>query len=203
MHSYRVMLDVPVSLIWFVSGLLAARRRSIGTRKKTRKLGCYRQAVFGLAWFRDKGSSPRLGAASACRRPPPTGTSTRSSAYWPSSRPGLRETLERALAKGTPYVILDGKIVDSDRCQEKTVSRKGAEIDLWYSGKKKDFGGNVQALFYPDGRPMWVSGVLPGNVNDLAAARESVLETCGSSWTRCPPWPTAGTKEQAMASSPR
>ncbi len=60
--SYRVMLDVPKDLIWFVSGLLAARRRSIGTRKKTRKLGCYRQAVFGLAWFRDKGSIPRLGA---------------------------------------------------------------------------------------------------------------------------------------------
>jgi hypothetical protein len=56
------MLDVPVSLIWFVSGLLAARRRSIGTRKKTRRLGCYRQALFGLAWFRDRGSIPRLGA---------------------------------------------------------------------------------------------------------------------------------------------
>jgi hypothetical protein len=89
--------------------------------------------------------------------------------------PGLREALERALAEGTPYVILDGKIVDSDRCHEKTVSRKGREIDLWYSGKKKDFGGNVQAVFYPDGRPMWASDVLPGNVNDLSAARENVL----------------------------
>jgi hypothetical protein len=35
--------------------------------------------------------------------------------------PGLREALERALAAGTPYVILDGKVVDTDnRCQEKT-----------------------------------------------------------------------------------
>ena len=49
MISYRVRLDVPVSLVWFVSGLLAARRREIGTRKNTRILGCYRQAVFGLA----------------------------------------------------------------------------------------------------------------------------------------------------------
>jgi hypothetical protein len=47
--SYRVMLDVPRELIWFVSALLSARRRSIGTRKKTRKLSCYRQAMFGLA----------------------------------------------------------------------------------------------------------------------------------------------------------
>ena len=89
--------------------------------------------------------------------------------------PGLREALERALAEGAPYVILDGKIVDSDRCHEKTLSRKGREIDLWYSGKTKDFGGNIQALFYPNGKPMRVSDVLPGNVNDLAAARESVL----------------------------
>ena len=72
-------------------------------------------------------------------------------------------------------VILDGKIVSAGRCHEKTVSRKGREIDLWYSGKKKDFGGNIQGLMYPDGLPMWVSDAVPGNVNDLAAAREMVL----------------------------
>jgi hypothetical protein len=47
--------------------------------------------------------------------------------------PGLREALERALADGTPYVILDGKVVDTDRCREKTRSRKGLVIDLWYA----------------------------------------------------------------------
>jgi hypothetical protein len=77
--------------------------------------------------------------------------------------------------EGTPYVILDGKIVSSDRCHVKTVSRKGREIDLWYSGKKKDFGGNIQAVMYPGGLPAWFSEVLPGNVHDLAAARENAL----------------------------
>jgi hypothetical protein len=89
--------------------------------------------------------------------------------------PGLQEQLEGALAEGVPYLILDGKVVDTDRCREKTVSRKGKTIDLWYSGKTHDFGGNVQALFYPSVMPMWVSDVLPGNVHDLAAARENVL----------------------------
>jgi len=172
---YRVMLDVPRELILFVSGLLAERRREIGTRKGTRKLGCYRQALFGLGWFRDKGSIPRLGAGAGLAQ---------STAYryldevidvLAARAPGLREALERALAGGTPYVILDGKIVDTDRCRQKTVSRKGKVIDLWYSGKTHDFGGNIQALFYPSGIPMWVSGVLPGNVHDLAAARENVL----------------------------
>jgi hypothetical protein len=31
-------------------------------------------------------------------------------------------------------MILDGKIVDTDRLQVKTISRKGEQIDLWYSG---------------------------------------------------------------------
>jgi hypothetical protein len=42
--------------------------------------------------------------------------------------------------------------------------------------EEEGFGGNIQAVFYRDGRPMWVSDVVPGNVNDLAAARENVLE---------------------------
>ena len=54
-------------------------------------------------------------------------------------------------------------------------SRKGMVIDLWYAGKTHDFGGNIQALFYPSGIRPWISDVLPGNVHDLAAARENVL----------------------------
>jgi len=173
--SYRVMLDVPRELVQFVSGLLADRRREIGTRKGTRRLTCYRQALFGLAWFRDKGDVPRLGRGFGLPQ---------STAYryldevievLAARAPGLQESLERALADGVPYLILDGKVVDADRCREKTLSRKGKMIDLWYSGKTHDFGGNIQALFSPSGIPLWVSDVLPGNVHDLAAARENVL----------------------------
>jgi hypothetical protein len=175
--SYRVGLGVPRDLVLFVSGLPAARRRETGTRKGTRKLGTYRRAVFGLAWFRDKGSVARLGAgfglsqAAACRY---LGEVT---GVLAAKAPGLREALACALAEGAPYVILDGKVVDTGRCREKTTSRKGKETGLRYSGKRKDSGGNVQALFYPGGKPMRVPDVLPGNVNDLAAARESVLGT--------------------------
>src|SRR5260370_8738616 len=69
--SYRVMLDVPRELILFMSGLLAARRREIGTRKGTRNLGCYRQALFGLAWFRGKGDIPPPRAAFRLPPSPP------------------------------------------------------------------------------------------------------------------------------------
>jgi hypothetical protein len=78
------MLDVPRDLIWFVSGLLAARRRKIGTRRGTRRLGCYRQALFALAWFRDKGDIPRLGRG--FWRPARRDCGSSWSAPWPKGR---------------------------------------------------------------------------------------------------------------------
>ena len=201
MVSYRVMLDVPRELIWFVSGLLAARRREIGTRKGTRRLGCYRQALFALAWFRDKGDISRLGRGFGLPQ---------STAYryldevievLAARAPGLREQLERALAEGVPYLILDGKVVDADRCREKTVSRKGEVIDLWYSGKTHDFGGNVQALFYRQGsrcgflmccRAMCMIWPRPGRMS---------WACCGRSAMPCPSWPIRATKALVTAST--
>jgi hypothetical protein len=82
---------------------------------------------------------------SACRRPPPTGYLHKVIEVPGEKAPGLREPVERALAEGTPYVILGGKGAGTGRCHEKTTSRKGAETGPWYSGKKHDFGGNINA----------------------------------------------------------
>jgi hypothetical protein len=60
--SYRVILDVPFQLAVFVSGLLADHRHELGTRTGTRALTCWKQAVFALAWFRDRPDIRRLGA---------------------------------------------------------------------------------------------------------------------------------------------
>ena len=175
MITYRVRLDVPRELIRFVARLLRRHREAIGTRKNTRSLGCYRQALFILARYRDNADIPRLGAGFGISQATSYRYVAEGTEVIAAEAPGLEEALERAVKEGTPYVILDGKIVSSDRCHVKTVSRKGRDIDLWYSGKKKDFGGNIQGVMYPDGIPMWVSDVLPGNVHDLAAARENAL----------------------------
>lgn len=55
------------------------------------------------------------------------------------------------------------------------MSKKGTTIDAWYSGKTHDFGGNIQALFRPDGLPIWISPVEPGSIHDLTAPRDHVL----------------------------
>jgi hypothetical protein len=89
--------------------------------------------------------------------------------------PGLPQALERAMAEGVPYVILDSKVFASDRCSEPTTSVKGQEIDAWYSGKARPHGGNVQAVMRPDGLPLWAGPAGPGSVHDLTAARWHAL----------------------------
>ena len=59
--TYRVTLDVPLQLVIKVSNLLRKRRKELGTRNGTRALTCYQQAVFILAWFRDRPDLSRLG----------------------------------------------------------------------------------------------------------------------------------------------
>ena len=91
------------------------------------------------------------------------------------SAPSLEQALEKAADQGLPYVILDGTLISSDRCAGKKTSKKGKEIDKWYSGKAHRPAGNVQGLAAPRGVPLWVSGALPGSTYDLTAARELVL----------------------------
>jgi DDE superfamily endonuclease len=173
--SYRVTLDVPVQLVLFVSGLLADRRREIGTRTGTRALTCWKQAVFTLAWFRDRPGVRRLGQGSGISQATAYRYLNEAIEVLAAKAPSLREALERAVELGLPYLILDGTLVASDRCADKKTSRKGREIDKWYSGKAHHSAGNVQALAAPGGVPLWVSDVLPGSTHDLTAARELVL----------------------------
>jgi hypothetical protein len=173
--SYPAMLDVSVKLIRFVAGLLRKERKALGTRKNTRALTCWYQAVFAIAWFRDQPDIARHGKAFGI---------SQATAYrylgevidvLTDKAPDLHEALRRALEAGTAHLILDGKVFDTDRCRTKTTSVKGEQIDAWYAGKTHDFGGNIQILFEPDGFPIWSSDVEPGGVADIVAAREHVF----------------------------
>jgi hypothetical protein len=173
--SYRVALDVPVQLVLFVSGLLGERRREIGTRRGTRALTCFKQAIFVLAWFRDRPDIRRLGCGFGISQATAYRYLAEAIEVLAAKAPTLRQALEKAKGQGLAYLILDGTIVAADRCAEKKTSRKGRQIDRWYSGKAHHPGGNVQALVAPRGVPLWVSDVLPGSTHDLTAARQHVL----------------------------
>jgi hypothetical protein len=87
------------------------------------------------------------------------------------NRPAPPEVLAKAKADELACLVVDGTLIESDRVRGVTE----AGNDLWYSGKHKDFGGNVQGLSGPDGQPLWVSDVEPGSVHDITAARAHVL----------------------------
>ena len=175
MLSYRVILDVPLPLVVFVSKLLAGHRREIGTRDGTRALTCWKQAVFTLAWFRDRPDIPRLGRGFGISQATAYRYKDEAVEVLAAKAPSLREALEKAVEQELPYLILDGTLISCDRCADKKTSRKGRQIDKWYSGKAHEPAGNVQALAAPGGVPLWVSDVRPGSTHDLTAARELVL----------------------------
>jgi hypothetical protein len=65
-------------------------------------------------------------------------------------------------------VLLDGTLIETDR-----VSTPGPTpgVDLWWSAKHANHGGNIQVLTAPDGWPLWTSPVRPGREHDTTCLR--------------------------------
>ena len=169
------MLDVSRELVRYVAKLLAAERRRRGTRRGTRALTPYRQACFVLAWFRDDCDVERLGAGFGLSRATAYRYRDEAVRVLSDRAPELQDALEQAKEEELAYLILDGKVIACDRVAGTKISKKGKEVDAWFSGKTRGFGGNAQALMDPRGIPRWISDVLPGSEHDLTAARELVL----------------------------
>jgi hypothetical protein len=173
--AYSAMLDVPRELVRYVSRLLAAQRRARGTRRNSRALTCWKQALFVVAWFSKHEDLAVLGAGFGISRATAYRYHDEAITALATQAPDVHESLQQAKNDGLTHLILDGKVFPADRYAEKTTSVKGKKIDLWYSGKAHKQGGNIQALSGPHGIPLWVSDVEPGSVHDLTAAREHVL----------------------------
>jgi hypothetical protein len=99
--SYRVILDVPLPLMVFVSGLLAAHRRELGTRDGTRALTCWKQAVFTLAWYSGKAHEP---AGNVQALAAPRGVPLWVSDVLPGSTHDLTAARELVLPEARPYL---------------------------------------------------------------------------------------------------
>ncbi|MCW2882391.1 MAG: transposase [Sphaerisporangium sp.] len=167
--TYAAVLDVREDTVYFLARLLLLRRRQLGTRRGRRALGGYRQAVLVIRWFLDGTRLAQLAVDNGI------GVSTAyrylhegidALAAW---APDLPEAIAAAKASGSTHLNLDGTVMRTDRCQVE--GPNGA--DLWWSGKHKHHGGNVQVLSDRDGWPIWVSGVRPGREHDTTCARKA------------------------------
>jgi hypothetical protein len=173
--TYRATLDVPRELVQFVARLLAAERRRRRAPRGSRALTCFWQAVLGVRWFRDRATPDALARDHRISRATAYRYRDEVIDVLAEQAPDLHQALQRAHQVGLPHVILDGTIIESDRCREPALSAKGEVIDLWYSGKAHAHGGNIQAIFAPDGFPLWASPAEPGSVHDITAARAHAL----------------------------
>jgi len=169
--SYRATLDVPAATAAQVSRWLAAHRRANDRAPWQRAATPLVQAVMVLRWFKDGTEIPILAR---------DGGVSLATAYRyihegidviAAHAPDLHRVLDQGLAEGWQFVCLDGTLINSDR----SAARSQAGHDLWYSGKHKRHGGNIQVLTDPTGYPVWVSEVEPGSVHDITAARAHVL----------------------------
>lgn len=175
MIPYRAILDVPKETVSYVSKLLRAERKRKGTRKGTRALTCWQEAVFGLAWMRNGGDIRQLGLGFGISQATAYRYRDEVIDVLAKQAPELATSLNRAKTEGASHLIMDGTLASIDRVAGTKLNKKGHDIDAWYSGKAHAFTANLQAIFLPDGFPIWISDPLPGSTHDITAAREQVL----------------------------
>ncbi|MCX2971916.1 MULTISPECIES: transposase family protein [Streptomyces] len=175
MVTYVATLDVPRHVVEYLSRLLAAHRRRIGTPRGSRALGTFRQAVLVLRWFRTRGCVHCLARDAGVSQATGYRYLHEGIDVLAAQAPDLHEVLDRCREEGMSHIVLDGTLTITDRLAGTALSVKGEKIDAWYSGKHKCFGGNVQFLAAPDGTPLWTSDAEPGSTHDLTAARIHVL----------------------------
>jgi len=158
--TYPGTIDLPEATLDFLTALLADNRERHGN---WRKLAARDQALLALAHLRNGDTYARLaegfqiGVATVCR--------------YVREAVGLLASRGRSLLAAvwtfawtwSNFLILDGTVVRTNRIR--------AHNKLYYSGKHKHHGVNLQALTDPYGRMIWISDGLPGSTHDLTAAR--------------------------------
>lgn len=169
--TYTAVLDMNRDTVEFLSQLLAANRHRRRTRRGRRALSCFKQAVLVIRWFLDGTRVLQLACDNAisdktCYRYLHEGIDLLA-----ARAPDLRQALIQARNAGLTHVNLDGVVIPTDR-----VAIPGPNgHDLWWSGKHKHHGGNVQVISAPDGWPIWVSEVRPGREHDITCARHHLV----------------------------
>ncbi|WP_050563163.1 transposase family protein [Salinispora vitiensis] len=133
MITYRATVDVPRELVQYLGRLLAAQRRAKGTRRGTRALTCFYQALLVLVWFRKAEDLTLLAAGFGISRATAYRYRDEGITVLAAQAIDLHTALRQTAADGWSHVILDGKLFDCDRLAETTLSVKGEVIDAWFA----------------------------------------------------------------------
>ena len=163
MISYRATLDVPPTTLATVSRWIQAHRRRHDIRPWQRAGTCRTQALLVLRWLKDGADLFLLARDSGISIATAYRYLHEALDVIAARLPNLPEVLEHGHEAGWEYVCLDGTLIETTRCTVR--ADQHARTDLWYSGKHKHHGGNVQVVTDPTGYPVWVSPVEPGSTH--------------------------------------
>jgi len=167
--TYTATLTVREETVLYVSGLLHAERLRRGTRTGTRSLSCFKQAVMLIRWFLDGTRVAQLAGDNAVGKSTAYDYLHEGIGLLAAEAPHLRTALLAAKMAGYDHVNIDGTLIETDRCRTPGPT---PGVDLWWSGKHDNHGGNIQVVTAPDGWPLWTSPVRPGREHDTTALRE-------------------------------
>jgi hypothetical protein len=166
--TYTAVLPAREHTVDFLTRLFTDERARRGTRAGTRALPCRDQAVLVLRWFLDGTRMRQLAADNQISISTGYDYLNEGIDVLAAGKPSLHGALLAAKAAGHDYVTIDGTLIETDRCRTPGPT-KG--VDLWWSGKHDQHGGNIQVIGVPDGWPIWTSDVRPGREHDTTAMR--------------------------------
>jgi DDE superfamily endonuclease len=178
--TYTAVLDVSEDSVGFLSGLLDAERVRRGTRTGSRSLTTRQQAVLALRWLFDDTRMIQLARDNNISASTAYAYRDEAITVLAAGKPSLHGALLAAKTAGHTHVLLDGTLIPTDRIGTPGPTRG---VDLWWSGKHRHHGGNIQVISAPDGWPLWTSPVRPGREHDTTAARtDPELLTLLAAW---------------------
>ncbi len=152
----------------FLTTLFADERKRRGTRAGTRALPCRDQAILVLRWFLDGTRIRQLATDNQICVSTAYEYLNEAIDVLAARSPSLHGALLAAKAAGYDHVNIDGTPIETDRCRTPGPTEG---VDLWWSGKHDQHGGNIQIVTAPDGWPIWTSDVRPGREHDTTATR--------------------------------
>ncbi|MFV2104792.1 transposase family protein [Micromonospora sp. LOL_024] len=172
-------LSVREETVLFLSGLLGAERQRRETRAENRALGCFKQAILVIRWFLDGVRVKQLAADNTVSLSTGYAYLHEGIGVLAAHAPSLKSALLAAKMAGYAHVNIDGPLIETDR---RRTPGPTPGVDLWWSGKHDNHGGNIQVITAPDGWPLWTSPVRPGREHDTTALREHDILPLLTTW---------------------
>src|SRR3954468_14913355 len=151
--THSATLDVPAETATLLTELLVAERLRRGTGVGARAASARDQAILVLRWFRQDADLKVLAADTRIWLATGYRYLHEGIDVLAAQAPDLHQVLAAGAAAGWTHVTLDGTLIRTDRCR--TVNPVTGH-DLWYSGKHRTHGGNVQIVGDPTRFPVAV-----------------------------------------------